>query len=87
MITHPVFYVCVNVCATPRQGTSKVMHVNSSTTGELLDTVEISEKRREDDFYIQSLRGNPLIHDKMILLLSYSATSTPYELVQVRMYT
>jgi hypothetical protein len=52
---------------------SDLLHVCSSVDGQVLDTVDMVESRRDDQLYIQSLRGCPMPdqHNRCTVLVCY----------------
>jgi len=67
---------------------SELLYVASSVDGAVVDTLDVSEGRRERSLYVQSLRGCPLPsgQNRCAVLLCYKAhTERPYELVDVDM--
>lgn len=67
---------------------SDLLYVCSSVDGEVLDTVDMVESRRDDHLYIQSLRGCPLPdqHNRCTVLVCYrkQTIANSYEVRCVR---
>jgi len=68
---------------------SEMLYVASSVDGSIIDSIDMSEGRKDNHLYVQSLRGCPLPtgHNRCTVLLFYknSPTNQPYEMCEVNM--